>query len=485
MDIPQVVRDKNDAYWLFWVYQAACMPSMTSWARKKNKGKLLKGIDEIIGNVDKKNRKSLRNVNPTAFKNIVEMLNAIDGNGQDFKDKFLQFSPESKAAKRINSFREFYTECNHRNDMDEMMRLCLIFIIVHEGLRDLEGKDKGLIRTIALQTLSAFEVSKGNPSVWEIETDIPRWELIVKGLSEKFLSEDFDTNMEDMGLVWTQDVIQEMFSWNDIYINDFFKTQCGRKDLEKICKLLMIQMQNQYGILDELDCVQDLFDDDGINTDVLDKLQEKFGDMAADFEEALFAAVLFYRMCLMYKNARDEANRAIEESIDLKNEIRELKDRKVLEEEKARRKLGREKDVSLAEDKQKQLNKLQSDYEKLQEKYREIQAENRFLGELLKNAEESGEEDEGEEPDDGKVSQESRAYPKGTVLFGGHENWQRKYAARHPEVKILSGTEDFAENVVSNKTSLVLLNSHHMSHKVFYKIRRLQQRLRFRIEYVK
>lgn len=207
MDIPQVVRDKNDAYWLFWVYQAACMPSMTSWARKKNKGKLLKGIDEIIGNVDKKNRKSLRNVNPTAFKNIVEMLNAIEGNGQDFKDKFLQFSPESKAAKRINSFREFYTECNHRNDMDEMMRLCLIFIIVHEGLKDLEGKDKGLIRTIALQTLSAFEVSKGNPSVWEIETDIPRWELIVKGLSEKFLSEDFDTNMEDMGLVWTQDVV--------------------------------------------------------------------------------------------------------------------------------------------------------------------------------------------------------------------------------------------------------------------------------------
>ncbi|MBQ1855478.1 MAG: hypothetical protein II137_02645, partial [Anaerovibrio sp.] len=82
-------------------------------------------------------------------------------------------------------------------------------------------------------------------------------------------------------------------------------------------------------------------------------------------------------------------------------------------------------------------------------------------------------------------SQEPHVYPKGTVMFGGHENWQRKYAARHPEVKILSGTEDFAENVVSNKTPLVLLNSYHMSHKVFYKIRRLQQRLRFRIEYVK
>jgi len=87
MDIPQVIRDKNDAYWLFWVYQGACMLSMTSWARKKNKGKLLKSIDEIIGNVDKKNCKSLQNVNPMAFKNIIEMLNAIDGNGQEFKEE--------------------------------------------------------------------------------------------------------------------------------------------------------------------------------------------------------------------------------------------------------------------------------------------------------------------------------------------------------------------------------------------------------------
>ena len=44
-------------------------------------------IDEIIGNVDKNNCKSLQNVNPTAFKNIIEMLNAIDGNGQEFKEE--------------------------------------------------------------------------------------------------------------------------------------------------------------------------------------------------------------------------------------------------------------------------------------------------------------------------------------------------------------------------------------------------------------
>jgi hypothetical protein len=78
------------------------------------------------------------------------------------------------------------------------------------------------------------------------------------------------------------------------------------------------------------------------------------------------------------------------------------------------------------------------------------------------------------------------SYPPGTVLFGGHPNWQRKFSAAHPEVRIMSGVDaGFPENVLSANVPLLLLNSHYMSHKVFFKIRALQKRLKLKIEYVR
>lgn len=486
MEMTQALRDKNDAYWLYWVYQAACMPGMVTWARKKNKGKLLKSIDELLGTMDKKNRKSLRKVNPTAFRNAIELLNAAEEGDREFIEKFLQLTPESKVAKRQKSFREFYIECNKNSDPDEIAKLGLIFSAVNKGLEGVEEKDKGLLQTLARQVIAEFAMDKSNPQIWDIETDVPRWEVLAKSLAEGFVAENFEEKTSDLEMEWTQEFVQELFSWNEIYGNDFWKTPCGRKDLEKLARLLMIQLQNQYGLLDELVCINDVFSDEVFDRENVEKLHGKVAEMAERFEREFYAAIMFYRMSLMYKNARDEANKAIEENIELKNEIRELKGKKVLEEEKARRKLGKEKDAALAEDKQKQLNRLQIEHEKLQEKLKELQAENKFLGEMLKSYEEKETEAAAAGLENFVEEAAPVSYPKGTVLFGGHPNWQRKFAEAYPNVKIMSGSDEhFPENTVSPKTPLVLLNSYHMSHKTFYKIRRLQQRMKFKIEYVK
>ncbi len=111
---------------------------------------------------------------------------------------------------------------------------------------------------------------------------------------------------------------------------------------------------------------------------------------------------------------------------------------------------------------------------------KELEAENAFLNQLLQN--ESAPEDEGAD----EVVEENASYPKNTVLFGGHPSWQRRFSVVHPEVKIMSGTDaGFPENALSARTPLVLLNSRHMAHKCFYKIRRLQQRMGFELRYLK
>ena len=139
----------------------------------------------------------------------------------------------------------------------------------------------------------------------------------------------------------------------------------------------------------------------------------------------------------------------------------------------------------LVNTKQEQLNLLQMEQDKLKKYCEEQQKENEFLQKLLKNI------DKDIPSDIIEVAQEDDMdsfvqYPDGAILFGGHPNWQQKFADRHPSVKIMSGVDPKSpDNVVSASTPMVLLNSSYMSHSVFYKLRRMKQKWGFQFEYLK
>ena len=81
--------------------------------------------------------------------------------------------------------------------------------------------------------------------------------------------------------------------------------------------------------------------------------------------------------------------------------------------------------------------------------------------------------------------EKEKSYPEGTVLFGGHDRWQKFFAQNHPEVKVIDGTKaTFTSNIINPSTPLLLLNTTHMKHSVFNKIRALANRYGVPTEYV-
>ena len=70
--------------------------------------------------------------------------------------------------------------------------------------------------------------------------------------------------------------------------------------------------------------------------------------------------------------------------------------------------------------------------------------------------------------------QDSHQYPKGTVLIGGHPRWQKFFAQNHPHVKILDGNRaNFRESAITEATPLVLVNTTHMCHAVYRRLRKV------------
>ena len=125
---------------------------------------------------------------------------------------------------------------------------------------------------------------------------------------------------------------------------------------------------------------------------------------------------------MLYKEARDIANKAIEENIVLKkalNKEQSLKANKPLP-------VDEEKELTLSEKKQEQLNQLQLKYDKIFLQHQDLQARYQALtdeSEILRGIIER-EDTGGDTDDDIAVVSNEEPYPKGTVLFGGHENWQ-------------------------------------------------------------
>ena len=475
-------KRRNDAYLLFWIYQAAHMPKMLSWAKKKNKGHELRPMKDLLAVFDKSTHKIVYGLAPKAFENIAQMMNAIHTNSRkEFMNEYFRVAPDAGAARSGMRAKKFFSTQGNKNTFDETLRLSICYFHLAD-MQNISPEDAALVIGLVNDAIKCFMYDKFHDEVWELKDNIAIWNDICKILPEDFINHSMYEVLKHYNMLWIHDVLFEVFSWNGVSILDYWKTEISRKDIEKISKLVATQFHNSHNFFESLVNVGDKLNQGGLDVDALDKLGDDFVNRTDKLKHIICVFLLFYKIVLMYKDATSIANKVNEENFELKNSIAGLKNKNALAEEKARKKLEKEKDIRLADEKQKKLNHLQSNYEQLQQKYNDLEQENAFLNRILRNQEESAAVNEGlEEP-----VAENIDYPKGTVLFGGHPNWQKKFAAKYPNVKILDGSNpNFPDNVVSPKTPLVLLNSYHMSHTVFQRVKQLQQKMGWKIEYMR
>ena len=119
----------NDAYWLFWVYQAAHMPRMLSWAKKKNKGQELQSMKELLSSYDRSTHKIVYGLAPKkAFDNMIQMLNAVHSTTyKEFSDEYFRIAPDAAAAMSGMPTKEFFSTQGNKTTLDETLRLGICY----------------------------------------------------------------------------------------------------------------------------------------------------------------------------------------------------------------------------------------------------------------------------------------------------------------------------------------------------------------------
>lgn len=122
----------------------------------------------------------------------------------------------------------------------------------------------------------------------------------------------------------------------------------------------------------------------------------------------------------------------------------------------------------LLADKQRALNQLQLDYDKQKARLAAVTEELNSMKEYVDIVEKVQEMEEHQ--DNAENSRFTVPFQKGVILFGGHPNFQHKFAEKYSWVKIIDVEDVRVDwNLVKN-ASLVLINWRHLSHRQFYKL---------------
>lgn len=119
-------------------------------------------------------------------------------------------------------------------------------------------------------------------------------------------------------------------------------------------------------------------------------------------------------------------------------------------------------------DKQRALNQLQLDYDKQKARLTTVTEELNSMKEYIDIVEKiQGIE---EQQDDTENLRFTVPYQKGVVLFGGHPNFQHKFAEKYSWVKIVDVEKVRIDRNLVKNASLILINWKHLSHRQFYKL---------------
>lgn len=63
--------------------------------------------------------------------------------------------------------------------------------------------------------------------------------------------------------------------------------------------------------------------------------------------------------------------------------------------------------------------------------------------------------------------------PKKTLLIGGHTRWQKFFSRKFPKVKVIRDNDSRFDVKALAKYELILLNTEHMAHKQYNKVKDL------------
>lgn len=133
--------------------------------------------------------------------------------------------------------------------------------------------------------------------------------------------------------------------------------------------------------------------------------------------------------------------------------------------------------------KQEALNKLQLSYDKQQNKLAAVTEELQNMKEYVEIIEKIQEMEEQQRELNPNVKPVI-PYQKGVILFGGHPNFQKKFAEKYGWVKIINADDIRIDwNLVKN-ASLVLINWKHLSHRQFYKLISVVRENKKELQYV-
>ena len=120
---------------------------------------------------------------------------------------------------------------------------------------------------------------------------------------------------------------------------------------------------------------------------------------------------------------------------------------------------------NLVQKKQQALNSLQIEYDRLKNKYSNIQEELKELKAFLRfqREAEAFEEKQTEKDFDSKPI---IPYQEGIICFGGHPRWQAQFAAQYPHVRMIDEKSGKVDRQLVTNAKLILINWKHISHGV-------------------
>ena len=75
--------------------------------------------------------------------------------------------------------------------------------------------------------------------------------------------------------------------------------------------------------------------------------------------------------------------------------------------------------------------------------------------------------------------------PKGTLLFGGNPNYQRKISQKHEHIKIIKVTQHFNSGIINKNTPMIIINTAYIGHAIIEKIQKKVKNLNTKVTYVK
>lgn len=409
----------------------------------------------------------LRGTTPSRYKDIRKIIAVSEEcSEQELGTLLVEYSDGTSNYEKLKTYDDWCKQiCNveynqTRNErkftLDYCYRKYILGLDIDSGLdiSDPSKMEEAIINERVLGNLS--ELSAQHRNIQQINCNSPDSNKIVKRILDA--DPKFKPTLE-MG-VYPREMAEKAISLYSIPPSDFESISVSRASINSLANKI-IELKK--------------FEEKCLKEDQVCMTQKELDEHLKKIEtECLHAGMISAKLAQLYSDARTIGI----EYMDAKDKYQELFRKHANE-------LNRLKDLEeVQKTKQNLLNELQIKYDRLEKQNKHLKLENKFLQSLFENEEKiKNDSDKNNEKTD--VVELNKTYPEKTVLFGGHHKWQQKFSSCYPAVKIMSGVDNnFPSNVLSNKTELVILNSKYMSHSVFYKVKKLQAKYNFSLEYI-